>query len=505
MTRKYSLRDGLIASTAACSLMVCSHAFADAAAYEPTQLPLKRLQLAQAAGTDTPTDIGRVTTSGGVPATEGLQAKPSGTGTRAQAKAAEHRAINKIIVQPQSEIEKLPDVSIAQALSRLPGISMETDSGEGRFIDIRGLDADLNATTFDGVRILPSNLSSPTGGGRAVAYDVLPAGLVGGIEVSETLRPEDDAEGLGGLVNLLPRRPKADGQPYLSATAGLGLETLRNTQILDYGITASASFGIQTGDGPFDHPVSGSGFLSNPKPFTFLITTSQHNDYRGVDDFEPSYSDQQSAGAPDKLLSGVNLRHYLYNRRRFDHGGEIDFDPNDTDHFFVRYAIAGYNEHAEKDFLNFNGLDSGLTPGSVSGFTYPGDRSGRTFLAPQAVAQRTNTDTEEELRNQLLEWGGKDVLFDSVKIDYHGAYSEGTDKFPTAYGARFSTNPIPIAYNNQNNSADFMYKTLNGTNLLNQSIYGGGTNSDSPSSARDREYSGAVNVTIPFELLTPAG
>ena len=104
-----------------------------------------------------------------------------------------------------------------------------------------------------------------------------------------------------------------------------------------------------------------------------------------------------------------------------------------------------------------------------------------------------------------MEWGGKDVLFDSVKIDYHGAYSEGTDKFPTAYGARFSTNPIPVAYNNQNNSADFMYKTLDGTNLLNQSIYGGGTNSDSPSSARDREYSGAVNVTIPFELLTPAG
>ena len=223
MTRKYSLRDGLIASTAACSLMVCSHAFADSAAYEPTQLPLKHLQLAQAAGTDTPTDIGRVTTSGGVPATEGLQAKPSGTGTRAQAKAAEHRAINKIIVQPQSEIEKLPDVSIAQALSRLPGISMETDSGEGRFIDIRGLDADLNATTFDGVRILPSNLSSPTGGGRAVAYDVLPAGLVGGIEVSETLRPEDDAEGLGGLVNLLPRRPKADGQPIFRRPRGWGL------------------------------------------------------------------------------------------------------------------------------------------------------------------------------------------------------------------------------------------------------------------------------------------
>ena len=468
--------------------------------------------VAQATTDNSATDIGRVTANGGTANGESLQAKPSGTGTRAQAKAAEHAAINKIIVQPESEIQKLPDISVAQALSRLPGVSMETDSGEGRFIDIRGLDADLNATTFDGVRILPSNLSSPTGGGRAVAYDVLPAGLIGGIEVSETLRPEDDAEGLGGLVNLLPRRLPSDGQPFVNVTAGMGLETLRNTQVQDFGINAGASFGIQTGHGPFDHPVSGGGFMSNPKPFSFFFTDTQHNDYRGVDDFEPSYSDQQSAGAPDKLLNGVNLRHYLYNRRRFSRGGEFDFDPNDTDHFFVRYAIAGYNEHAEKDFLNLNALDSGFNNGT--GFIYPGDKSGRTFLAPNAYATRTNTDTEEELRNQILEWGGRNVLFDTVKIDYHGAYSEGTDKFPTSYGSSFSTptttdangntiGNIPIAYNNQINSAHLFYQTLNGTNLLNQNIYTQGNVSNSPSSSRDREYSGEANVTVPLTLLTP--
>ena len=123
----------------------------------------------------------------------------------------------------------------------------------------------------------------------------------------------------------------------------------------------------------------------------------------------------------------------------------------------------------KRTFLNFNSLDSGFTPGSNTGFIYPGDPTGRTFLAPQAVALRTNTDTEEELRNQILEWGGRDVLFDRIKIDYHGAYSEGTDKFPSAYGSRFSTNPLPLAYNNQNNSAHFTYQTLDGTNLLNQS------------------------------------
>ncbi len=453
--------------------------------------------------TPAPTDIGRVTTSAGT-ANEniGYQA-PSGTGTRAQAKAAEHAAINKIIVQPQSEMLKLPDVSIAQALSRLPGISLETDSGEGRFINIRGLDADLNSTLYDGVRILPSNLASPQGGGRAVAYDALPAGLVGGIEVIESLRPEDDAEGLGGEVNLLPRRPPADGQPFVSATGGLGLEMLRNTQIVDYGVTAGASFGFHTGDGPFDHPPTGSGFLSNPKPFSFILTDSQHNDYRGVDDYEPGYLDMQSAGAPTDLLNEVNLRHYLYNRRRFDRGAELDFDPNDDDHFYVRYALAGYNEHEEKDFLILNNLGSGFTAGSPTGFLDPADPTGKTFLAPQAQAVRTNTDVEEEIRNQVVAWGGRNVIFNAVKIDYHGAYSEGTDKFPTSYGATFTDpNPIAIAYNNQN-SSHLLYHTTDGTNLTDPNNYDLTQESNTPSSSRDREYSGALNATMPFQLLTP--
>lgn len=457
------------------------------------------VRLAQAADT-APTDIGRVSTTGG---TEDVTVTPSGTGTRAQAKAAEHQAINKIIVQPQSEIQKLPDVTIAQALSRLPGISLETDSGEGRFINIRGLDADLNATTFDGVRILPSNLASPTGNSRAVAYDALPAGLVGGIEISETLRPEDDPEALGGLVNLLPRKPPGNGEPFLNATAGLGEELLRGTQIQDYGITVGASFGIQPGHGPFDHPVAGSGFLSNPKPFTFLFTDSQHNDFRGVDDWEPGYSDQQSAGAPDRLLSNVTLRHYLYNRRRFDRGGEFDFDPNDSDHFFVRYGFAGYNEHAEKDYLAFNGLDSGFVQGVSTGID-PSDPSGKSFFAPSATVSRTSTDTEEEVRNQIFEGGGRDVLFDRIKIDYHGAYSEGTDKFPTAYGSQFAIpNPVALSYNNQSNPSYLRYHTTDGTNLLDQNAYQFDSVSNAPSSSRDREYSGAFNVTVPFQLLTP--
>jgi len=87
-------------------------------------------------------------------------------------------------------MQKLPDVNTGEAIRRVPGISLETDTGEGRYINIRGLDADLNSTTFGGLRLPPTNNSSPSGAGRAVAFDSIPIGFVGAIKVTKTNLPE---------------------------------------------------------------------------------------------------------------------------------------------------------------------------------------------------------------------------------------------------------------------------------------------------------------------------
>ncbi|MBV8341422.1 MAG: TonB-dependent receptor plug domain-containing protein, partial [Gammaproteobacteria bacterium] len=143
---------------------------------------------------------------------------PSATTTRAAALEEKAEAPNLIEVQPLSEIVKLPDINTAEALQRIPGISLETDSGEGRFINIRGLDSDLNASTYAGVRLPASNPSSPFGGGRAVAFDAFPTGIIGGVELTKTLRPDMDAEGLGGSINLVPRTgAEFAGRPFVEA------------------------------------------------------------------------------------------------------------------------------------------------------------------------------------------------------------------------------------------------------------------------------------------------
>ena len=111
--------------------------------------------------------------------------------------AAQEKADNIISVISSDDIGGLPDKNAAEALARLPGVSVQRDQGEGRYITVRGLGPDLNAVTINGALV-----PSPEAGRRAVALDILPAGLIRTLEVSKTLLPEMDANSLGATVEV---------------------------------------------------------------------------------------------------------------------------------------------------------------------------------------------------------------------------------------------------------------------------------------------------------------
>ena len=96
----------------------------------------------------------------------------------AVARAAQQDAPNQVTITTAEEIRKLPDVSAGEALARVPGVSLTYDTAEGRFVLIRGINADFNSVTFGGLRLPPSNNASPSAG-RAVALDAIPTGLIG--------------------------------------------------------------------------------------------------------------------------------------------------------------------------------------------------------------------------------------------------------------------------------------------------------------------------------------
>ena len=79
------------------------------------------------------------------------------TGIRAataNALGRQRDADNLVSALSTDDIGNFPDQNVAEATRRLPGISVENDQGEGRFIIIRGIDPNLNATTINGLRTL---------------------------------------------------------------------------------------------------------------------------------------------------------------------------------------------------------------------------------------------------------------------------------------------------------------------------------------------------------------
>jgi TonB-dependent receptor len=434
------------------------------------------------------TDIGRVSTGAGQGESGSKPVIPSATIDRADAVAEKQQAPNLIDVQPLSEIVKLPDINTAEALQRIPGISLETDSGEGRFVRIRGLDSDLNGTSYAGVRLPASNNSSPQGGGRAVAFDTFPTGIIGGIELTKTSRPDMDAEALGGSINLVPRTgAEHGGAPYVESDFGYGYEPLRGTPVYHGEFSMGRSF--DGGDGLW-------GLFAGPNAFSAVITAVYHEDKRGVDDVEESYTDQQSSGVPDKVLSNLQFRRYEYHRQRYGAAANFDAKASDNTSLYLRLLWSGYLEHAYKHYLVLNNLDANAvcTPQPTCNQD-PANPS--AFLASSGQLQQETTDGLERIQNDLGVIGGSTV-FSKFKLDYRAAFALGTDLVSTSYGSVWTDpNAVPIAYNNNTNPDYPTYRTLDGTNPANPANYNLQEIDLGDSYTHDGETSAALDATIP--------
>src|SRR5258708_363705 len=116
-------------------------------------------------------------------------------------------------VLPERVITSLPNTNIADAVGRVPSVSLERDEGEGKYVQIRGTEPRLSNVTVNGV-----NLPSPEGAVRNIQLDAVPADLVERIEVFKTLSANQDADGIGGTVNLVTRTARDKATYSLGGT-----------------------------------------------------------------------------------------------------------------------------------------------------------------------------------------------------------------------------------------------------------------------------------------------
>ena len=104
-------------------------------------------------------------------------------------------------------IQELPDATAAEAVGRLPGVSIISDSGEGNRVVIRGMDPRFNLVTINGVRA-----PSADEGANAVGLAGISPFMIAGIEIQKSLTPDKDGDAVGGIVDLKLR----DAEPGFS-------------------------------------------------------------------------------------------------------------------------------------------------------------------------------------------------------------------------------------------------------------------------------------------------
>jgi TonB-dependent receptor len=341
--------------------------------------------------------------------------------TVAVAREAQYEAPNLVNITTYEEIRKIPDISVAEAVRRIPGISIETDEGEGRYVNCRGLDDDLNSTTFGGLRLPPTNNASPFGGYRAVTLDSIPIGLVGAIIVTKSNLPSQDAEALGCTIEITPKTAPQNGAPFIQGNVGGGYEPLRGTPIIDVAVTAGGRFG---GSGkPSDSDVN----AYSDRPFSVVLTATYYEDQRGFDDVEPAYFDDTAKGAvpaagghPYDAISGIDFRDYELHRKRHGYGIDLGYQPNADHSWYLRGFDAGYTELYERPFLHLN-MDGNTVQnanGSIS-----------DTLNNTGAIQKNLRDERETSRDRVFVLGGKDILGGNT-LDYRVGYTKGTyDKF----------------------------------------------------------------------------
>jgi TonB-dependent receptor len=402
-------------------------------------------------------------------------------------------APNIVDIQSAETIQKYPDVNAAEALGRMPGVSISSDTGEGRFVTIRGIDGNLLGATFGGVPLLNTNPGGTNfgGGGRAVEYDTIPTGSIDGMIVTKTTLPDHEAEGLGGTIELTPRSAANIHAPFADASIGWGYEPAHShTGPFNIDGAVGARFGFDGGhlivEGQGDPQPVRAGFFSNPTPFSLVLTASRRDDRRGFDDIEEDYNDP----TVDRAYGQLALRRYDYHRRRFGYGGEFDFRPNDDHLWYVRANVAGYTESVKKNFLTYAKLGDTPDPSNPGGF------------ATSATVQLSSTDEEETHRNKVYAVGGRDQ-FGEVVLDYRASYSRATFDVGKNYGAKFSTlQKVPFAYNNTGNNGDFPSLSVN-NGLINDPTQYGSVKSISNSTENDvdQEWAYAANLLFPVHLL----
>ena len=232
---------------------------------------------------------------------------------------------NILNVTTDTTIQSLPNYNVADAIGRLPGVTLQRNEGEGQYVQIRGTEPRLSNTTIDGV-IVPG----PDPQVRQVDLDTIPAAIVGSIAINKTLSANQDGDAIGGSVDIRLKQATSD-RPYISVSGIGGWSPIDNIR-KSFSINAAAGmrFGHETSQG---------------KRFGLMMGYSYDYNGRGIDDIEPD-ADLNPDGST--LYDKLSEREYLYDRTRYGIAGALDYKASANSDLYAHGLFSNFRDYGEK-------------------------------------------------------------------------------------------------------------------------------------------------------------
>ena len=135
-------------------------------------------------------------------------------GIRRSMKAAidiKKAAINTVDSIAAEDLGKLPDQNVAESLQRIPGVTIERNRGEGRYVSVRGFGPKFNAVTVNGRTLATDN------NGREFSFDVLPSELIAGADVYKSPQANINGASIGATVDVRTLRPLDQSKSFIAA------------------------------------------------------------------------------------------------------------------------------------------------------------------------------------------------------------------------------------------------------------------------------------------------
>jgi TonB-dependent receptor len=242
----------------------------------------------------------------------------------AEAINIERTSDNIVQVLPSRVINSLPNTNIADAVGRVPSVSLERDEGEGKYVQIRGTEPRLSTVTVNGV-----NVPSVEGVVRNIKLDSVPADLVERIEVYKTLSANQDADGVGGTVNMVTR--SAGEKATYNFNGQGGYNPLQGGYTLgEFDGTAGKRFGAE-------------------KKLGFILSGHLDKTNRGIDDLEPG----QTTGVDPATNNNIafanteDFRSYTYYRTRYGFSSGLDYNLKPSSNLYLKGFFSDFHDYGE--------------------------------------------------------------------------------------------------------------------------------------------------------------